>query len=358
MTERSVVEIIDWVTARLAVELKVQAGEIDVTKPLPSYDLDSVTIFSIAGDMAQWLDRDLPATIFWDYTTIEDLAAGLAAQPLYPKEFTRPAMSVALRPSGSLPPLFLVKGAPIYRNLARRLGDEQPVYGLIHADNNHGFWDDPEKLAAMCRLYVDEMRSVQKEGPYHIAGLSRGGFEAFLMACELKRQGQQTAFLALFDSYGPNYYVMPRRERVATHLKAWKQLPVKGKQQYVRDRVVFRLTGSRGAATEKATTLAQTRSPFKRQGIEIRAKFADYMRRHREDLFYDGKLLQFIAQENKEEFLSQDGTLGWKNFARDLEVHTTPGTHLTMLQEPQVQQLVSVLVPRLTHAREKSLKKS
>ena len=40
-----------------------------------AFGLDSIKAFALTGDLAEWLDRELPATLFWDYPNIETLAA-------------------------------------------------------------------------------------------------------------------------------------------------------------------------------------------------------------------------------------------------------------------------------------------
>ena len=53
----------------------------------------------------------------------------------------------------------------------------------------------------MAAYYIQEMRSLQPEGPYCLGGYLMGGLIAFEMAQQLHAQGQQVALLALFDTY-------------------------------------------------------------------------------------------------------------------------------------------------------------
>jgi len=45
--------------------------------------------------------------------------------------------------------------------------------------------------------YVDEIRTVQSEGPYLLGGVCSGSIVAFEMAQQLMAQGQRVALLAL-----------------------------------------------------------------------------------------------------------------------------------------------------------------
>jgi thioesterase domain-containing protein len=86
-----------------------------------------------------------------------------------------------------------------YVALARRLGREQPVYGL----QSRGL--DPDlkpttRVEDMASEYLEELFAVQKEGPYHLGGWSMGGVIAFEMARQLTAQGKSVAPLVLVDS--------------------------------------------------------------------------------------------------------------------------------------------------------------
>ena len=69
-----------WMVARLAEALQVDPGAIDVQLPLTSYGLESITVFTLTGDLADWLGQDMPATLLWEYPTVEAAAQYLAEQ--------------------------------------------------------------------------------------------------------------------------------------------------------------------------------------------------------------------------------------------------------------------------------------
>ena len=51
--------------------------------------------------------------------------------------------------------------------------------------------------------YIREMHKKQPHGPYHLAGLSFGGLLAFEIAQQLRRKGEEVAFLVMFDTMMP-----------------------------------------------------------------------------------------------------------------------------------------------------------
>jgi myxalamid-type polyketide synthase MxaE and MxaD len=67
-----------WLVSKLSELLEIGANEIDVGEPFASYGLGSTELVSLSGDLAQWLGRDLPAELAYEFPTIEALARGLA----------------------------------------------------------------------------------------------------------------------------------------------------------------------------------------------------------------------------------------------------------------------------------------
>lgn len=70
--------IVRWMTDRLAAELGVRSDEVDVTVPFAALGVDSILGVSLAGELADELSIEVPATMFWDYPTIDQLAEYLA----------------------------------------------------------------------------------------------------------------------------------------------------------------------------------------------------------------------------------------------------------------------------------------
>ncbi|WP_255779125.1 amino acid adenylation domain-containing protein [Mycetohabitans sp. B8] len=113
------------------------------------------------------------------------------------------AVLLPLQPKGTRPPLFCIHpGGGLswsYIGLSRHLGADQPVYGL----QDRGF-DGAVPLAetidAMASDYIEHIRRIQPNGPYHLLGWSFGGYVAHSMATQLEQQGESVALLALLDS--------------------------------------------------------------------------------------------------------------------------------------------------------------
>src|ERR1017187_1506691 len=70
-----------WLVSKLSELLEIEANEIDVAEPFASYGLGSTELVSLSGELSEWLGRDLPAELAYEFPTIEALARGLADSP-------------------------------------------------------------------------------------------------------------------------------------------------------------------------------------------------------------------------------------------------------------------------------------
>ena len=68
--------------------LGIESHEIDVREPFASYGLGSTEAVSLSGELAEWLGRQLPAELAYEYPTIEALARHLAEPTDVPQSAT------------------------------------------------------------------------------------------------------------------------------------------------------------------------------------------------------------------------------------------------------------------------------
>ena len=67
-----------WLVSKLAEQLSLDPNSINVDEALTRYGLDSIDAVTMVGDLEDWLDLELPSTLFWDYPTIAKSAQYLA----------------------------------------------------------------------------------------------------------------------------------------------------------------------------------------------------------------------------------------------------------------------------------------
>ncbi len=134
---------------------------------------------------------------------------------------------VTIQANGSKPPLFCIHplGGEIlcYRDLAMLLGSDQPVYGL----QPRGLDGKPPstKVEDMASHYIQEIQTMQPNGPYYLVGYSFGGVLVYEMAQQLYKQGEKVGILVMIDTCRPGYSKrLPFRKRVTLHLENLLQL--------------------------------------------------------------------------------------------------------------------------------------
>jgi thioesterase domain-containing protein/acyl carrier protein len=161
---------------------------------------------------------DLPMRSLFDNPTIESLAgvigsatSGSATSGSATSGSARTGSQarhlVALQPNGTKPRLFCIHPAGghvfCYLPLVGSLGADRPVFGLEASGLESG--DPlPASIEEMASAYLDAIREIQPEGPYHLLGMSSGGLIAFEMARQLRDGGAEVGLLALLDTTVPN----------------------------------------------------------------------------------------------------------------------------------------------------------
>nr|WP_267875255.1 non-ribosomal peptide synthetase [Duganella lactea] len=123
----------------------------------------------------------------------------------------------AIRTTGSQAPLFFVHPAGGQVDAARRLAAvldaEIPVYGLVATGLEAG--ELPlSSVEDMAARYLGEIRKVQPQGPYRLAGWSAGGMIAYEIANQLVSLDETVEYLGLIDTpnNGGSGLVQPKAE--------------------------------------------------------------------------------------------------------------------------------------------------
>jgi len=110
-----------------------------------------------------------------------------------------------MQPQGDLPPLFLIHGGEgnilLYRDLARSLGENRPIYGL----QCEGLFSETEHylptFETLANRYIQAILSAQPEGPYYLGGYCMGGTIALEMARQMQEQGRNVELVIFLETY-------------------------------------------------------------------------------------------------------------------------------------------------------------
>lgn len=146
---------------------------------------------------------DLNLALLFEHPTIERLAHALAEKKNRKEKW--PTL-VKIKEGGEDLPLFcfhpLAGNSIWYREIAKYLPSSQKVYGLEAPgmDKLQYPFFNMEDLAA---FHIVEMKKVQPQGPYLLAGYSFGGLLAFEVALQLERSRDTVGLLAIIDRSKP-----------------------------------------------------------------------------------------------------------------------------------------------------------
>jgi amino acid adenylation domain-containing protein len=115
--------------------------------------------------------------------------------------------SVLLNERTSGPPLFMLSGVHIYRELARRLDGYFATYGVFSPHELGAFDPDGEfqTVEDLAQDYIKSIRRRQPAGPYRLLGYSFSGIIAYEVAHQLERAGEKVEMLVLIDSHLPEW---------------------------------------------------------------------------------------------------------------------------------------------------------
>jgi thioesterase domain-containing protein len=278
--------------------------------------------------------------------TIELLAMRLAKSP------SDTSTIVPLRASGDRAPLFCFHGGGghllEYRDMANLMPNDQPVYGIRPPD-----LDGAQHLMSVQELaerYLDAIRDVQGSGPYNLCGLSFGGLLAYEVATKFADKGEAIGLLALFDTGNPAYYrnlsfakslrfiidtMVARSEK---YIRDLRRGDIAAVAKYVRNFFLRRLESFRWKASRRLSRAAGR--PMPKAGRDNLRMFGAVGNLYAPNSF-SGRLTLFRAKDGAPEY-RHDPALGWEAVALGgVDVLMVQGDHLTMMEKPNVVDLVS-----------------
>ena len=253
--------------------------------------------------------------------------------------------------AGGRAPVFAVPGVGgnvlCYNDLARFMAPEQPLYGL----QSRGLDGDEEPLTRIEDIaagFLKEIRELQPEGPYYLAGMCMGGVVAYEMAQQLRAAQQEIGLLILLETWPPvgtwgrllrpgaRLLTVLRLIRSRLRLYAQTLARLEGRQ-----RMKFLLGRLRmlGQMVAQRDVFRGDRSEFY-QDVVNQADLIAYQ--EYEPRPYAGRVVFFRA-EGRRVTAHQDRRLAWRQLITgDLDVQTVPGDDSgLMLAEPHVQVLLA-----------------
>jgi amino acid adenylation domain-containing protein len=298
----------------------------------------SILAVRLLAQIEKAFGKNLPLATLFQSPTIEQLA-----NILRQKGWSAPWQTlVPIQPGGSKPPLYFIhvlgEGLKYCRPLTSHLDPEQPIYGLTVEIMDEVSLNKVEDVVAH---YIKEMRSIQPEGPYLLAGIYCGGRVAYDMAQQLHAQGQKVALLALLDSFkdGEAIKILSLKERALAH---WNNLLRVGPAY---------LLNKRRLGNVKNRLMSFYCEFYERLGLPSPQACQSFTYRKKKE---EGNIEWVFAPKDvypervtlfrPMESIGFIEDLGWSELAPGgLEIHDVPGDSDSILEEPHIQVLAEKL---------------
>jgi thioesterase domain-containing protein/acyl carrier protein len=313
------------------------------------------------------LGKRLPMASLFEGATIERLSELLREGP--GASSVGSSLLAPIQPNGSQSPLFCVHAAGgtvfCYTALARHLGQDQPLYGIQAEPESDGAI---QTIEAMASKYVGSVRAFQPAGPYFLGGWSMGGVIAFEMARQLVQQNQKVGLLFLVDVQAPSgeaaeykWVVLLGSFAVDLGLPfdqlqtSWDEIFSRPPMEQLRK---IWSEAKKAKLVHPEMTLADFRKLFDRFKANAQTtknyEGGDYAGRI--TFFRADEPEKYVGKARPEKYtIPDEPTRGWEKWAGgNVEVHTIPGQHYTVMREP----FVGGLAEQLRICLQKAIKES
>ncbi|WP_152466850.1 type I polyketide synthase [Sulfitobacter sp. THAF37] len=306
---------------------------------------------------------EFPISVLFEAPTIEKCAALIAAETGGAAEVSGPdgatpapekfEFLVPLNQSThkQAAPLFVVAGmfgnVLNLRHLALPFTAERRVIG-VQARGLIGDTAPHATIPDAAEDYLNEIKRLQPEGPYLLAGYSGGGITAYEMAQQLRAAGDEVAVLAMLDTPLP---VRPSLSRPDKALIKLAELRTKGPgylAEWARNRWAWEIEKRKGLHSPGQDAPGAEFNNHKIQAAFLGAVGAyqtpDWdgpmtLFRPPLDLHWQVTNGNWVSAEREYVFADND----WRRYAPHIQVIEVPGDHVSMVLAPNVTVLAQEL---------------
>jgi amino acid adenylation domain-containing protein len=325
----------------------------------------SLLAVRIIVEIEKLYKKRLPLATLLQMPTVGDLASVLRKEQWVPSW----SSLVPIRPGGSRPPLFLFHshGGNVleYYPLVDLLDSDQPVYAL-QAKGLDGSILKNRSLEEMVTGYLEEIRTLQPQGPYYIGGFCFGGLSALEAANQLSTCGEEVALVAMIQTVHPG--LTTSLSNISGFPAWWDR--VKKRWDLERENVANRgfshiqdrMRRSFDTLTARSAIASDNLIGNNRQShssrsmayiLEMLSIEHDKAYDRYQPKAYQGNAVLFRT-EKQLSGLTAHRSLGWEELlGGKLEICNVPGHQQNVLADPNVSRLAEELMARLNSAQER-----
>ncbi|WP_417524647.1 type I polyketide synthase [Marinovum sp.] len=333
-----------------------QVGAEDNFFDLGGHSLIAVRLFAM---IKKTYRAEFPISVLFEAPTIRACAALIEARvgpqtaeaaPQGAKEDERRFTHVVPMHEGegsARTPFFLVAGmfgnVLNLRHLANLIGSDRPFYGL-QARGLYGDDQPHRDIREAARDYIAELRQVQQHGPYLLGGFSGGGITAFEMAHQLEEAGEEVALVVMLDTPLPVRRKLALKDRMLIQLQELKRGGLAYPLHWAARRIRWEIQKRRAQEVEETPE-----HQFHNAAIE--AAFYDAiasypMRGWHGNLHLFRPPLSGKWQVSGGRLVDADRAYvlpdnDWTGWVPGVQVEEVPGTHDSMVLEPNVRVLAA-----------------
>jgi thioesterase domain-containing protein len=252
---------------------------------------------------------------------------------------------IPVQTRGTRGPLFCVARPNVnalgYLMLSRELGIDQPVYGLqVQLEEDPAIDFSDEQYRTTAAEYIRAIRAVQPHGPYNMIGQCQGAYIAFEMVRQLEAEGERVSFLGILD--------------------AWTEENTRHRWRFMVYLAMRRLEGLKSRILKKTEDQAQSQPTApKTQGHPAKSQEpgSSYSKKALFQKYFPGKgfvppvcsvPITVFRLGKQPWYRKNDATMGWGDRTRlDVKTRNISGHHLTIMRQPFVKELASMVAERL-----------
>jgi thioesterase domain-containing protein/acyl carrier protein len=307
---------------------------------------DSLAAATLQTRIEKELGKRLPLAAFFQAPTV----AGQAALLMEQQDSDAASRVFTLRHAEGETPLFLFHYLTSSQKLAAHFPLERPVYGIDSAfDEELRLWERTGEvrltMQELARRCAADVRAVQAEGPYCLAGFCYGGVVAFAVAHQLAAQGQQVSFVGLLDAFykpGIKPVRFPALQRWIFHAnKTFQQGPgylvrkLKQRWEFIQQQ---RTAGKRRVESNRTEPSDAEKTHLRR--IEFMRQIINAYKSEP----YAGSVTVFRAVADPHPFDFDFGSNGWQEIVcGGVSLEDFECSHLDLSEEPHVKELAERL---------------
>ncbi|MGI9621310.1 MAG: type I polyketide synthase [Acidimicrobiales bacterium] len=323
----------------------------------------SLVALRLFASIKQRFGVDQPMSVLFDASTVSSLADLIRAEVGDTGEITvasaaavehaasmRHVVQMSPDPGSGGAPLFLVAGMfgniLNLRHLAMLLGTDRAVYGV----QARGLRDDEaphERFEDMATAYLEEITQVHPDGPYVLGGFSGGGITAYEMAQQLTAQGREVAMVVMLDTPAPDLRAqLNKADKLMLHSQRLRAMKHRYPAYYMREKLWWK-THKRALENRD-----YAQHEFRSDSIvdAFHRAVADYVPEP-----YAGDVHMYRPPMNMAFRITggrymnpgwqvQVADNGWSERVESLHLREVPGTHDSMVLEPNVRVLAAHVV--------------